>query len=297
MAASISTSFSPDYAIPPGQYLAGVLSTKGMSQTELALRTGRPQKTINEIVNGKAAITPDTAIQFERTLGISARTWNGLEAAYQLVLAEQRDRKRLEGYANWVSRLPVSELYQRGRLPNSGSTFELVRACLEFFGIDSPESLAESSTVAAFRKSSAFDANDLAVCAWLRLGELEAEQMNCEPYDRALFRSMLDHLRKLTRESDLHKVKKTLRTECMKCGVAVCFTAELPQTHVSGAARWITPEKAMVQLSCRYKSDDHFWFTFFHECAHILLHGKKEGFLETAIPKHAQEERDATKCS
>jgi HTH-type transcriptional regulator / antitoxin HigA len=280
MAADHSIGFVPDYAVLPGDHLAEVLEAKGMSQAELALRIGRPQKTINEIIKGKAAITPDTAIQLERALAISAKNWNSLEAAYQLQLAERRDSARLESFASWAEKVPVAELRKREKLPETSSKIELVRRCLEFFGIDTPEALAGSSTLAAFRKSPAFDPDDLAMCTWLRLGELEAEQISCSPYDRNQFRAALERLRELTREHDLKKVKRTLEKECMKCGVAVCFTSELRHTHVSGAARWLTPEKALIQLSCRYKSDDHFWFTFFHECGHILLHGKKEGFLE-----------------
>jgi addiction module HigA family antidote len=292
MGAELSTSFSPDYAVAPGQQLAKVLAFRGMSQAELAARIGRPQKTINEIVKGKAAITPDTALQLERALGISAQTWNGLEANYQLQMAEQRDRARLEEYVSWAERLPIAELRKRQKLAEADSKIDLVKVCLKFFGIDSPDSLPGSSTVASFRKSPAFEPDDLAMCAWLRLGELEAEGIECQPFDRARFRSLLDDLRKLTRETDLQRVKRVLQDECSKCGVAVAFTTELRHTHVSGAARWIAPDKAMIQLSCRYKSDDHFWFTFFHECGHVLLHGKKDGFLE-GKDINTQEEEEA----
>src|SRR5437867_9431487 len=113
--------YSPDYAVPPGDTLLEVMESLGITQAELAERTGRPQKTINEIVKGKAAITPDTALQLERALGISARTWNGLEANYQLQLAEQRDRARLEAYADWAERLPLAELRKRGHIPEADS--------------------------------------------------------------------------------------------------------------------------------------------------------------------------------
>src|ERR1022692_2545850 len=98
--------FAPDYAVPPGEQLASVLEEKGMSQAELATRIGRPQKTINEIVKGKASITPETAIQLERALGVPASIWNRLEAAYQLRLAEQRDESRLSAFSEWVERVP-----------------------------------------------------------------------------------------------------------------------------------------------------------------------------------------------
>src|ERR1700722_8972307 len=113
MAFDPSSRFAPDYAVPPGEQLAIALEEKGMSQAELATRIGRPQKTINEIVKGKASITPDTAIQLERALGIPASIWNSLEAAYQLQLAEQRDEARLSAFTGWVEQLPISELRQR----------------------------------------------------------------------------------------------------------------------------------------------------------------------------------------
>jgi hypothetical protein len=55
--------------------------------------------------------------------------------------------------------------------------------------------------------------------------------------------------------------------------------ARAAETGVSGATRWLHPEKALIQLSLRYKTNE---FTFFHEAGHILLHGKKALFLEAA---------------
>jgi HTH-type transcriptional regulator/antitoxin HigA len=45
-----------------------------------------------------------------------------------------------------------------------------------------------------------------------------------------------------------------------------------------------------VQLSLRYKTDDQFWFTLFHELAHVLLHGKKEVWIEDEVPGDASVE-------
>ena len=72
---AIENEFVPDYTVSPGESLLETLETLGMSQTELARRTGRPIKTINEIIQAKAAITPETAIQLERVLGVPASYW------------------------------------------------------------------------------------------------------------------------------------------------------------------------------------------------------------------------------
>src|SRR3954454_21490287 len=104
------TAWQRDWAVAPGEILIEALEDRAMSQSELARRMGRPIKTINEIVNGKAAITPDTAIQLERTLGISATFWNNLEASYREHLARERAQQELEAHAAWVDAFPVKEL-------------------------------------------------------------------------------------------------------------------------------------------------------------------------------------------
>ena len=86
MAASSET--YPDVAIPPGEYLAEEIAARGVSQKELAQRMGRPANAINEIVNGKKAITAETALQLEDVMPeIPARFWLNLETDYQLTRA------------------------------------------------------------------------------------------------------------------------------------------------------------------------------------------------------------------
>ncbi|MBM3166829.1 MAG: HigA family addiction module antidote protein [Chloroflexi bacterium] len=78
----------PDIAIPPGEYLAEEIRARGISQKELARRMGRPLNPINEIINGKKAITAETALQLEEVMPeIPARFWLNLEADYQLTRA------------------------------------------------------------------------------------------------------------------------------------------------------------------------------------------------------------------
>ncbi|MCK5689272.1 ImmA/IrrE family metallo-endopeptidase, partial [Myxococcota bacterium] len=109
-------------------------------------------------------------------------------------------------------------------------------------------------------------------------GEIEAQQIVCEPFNKKRFRAVLKNARALTTESP-DVFLPTLIKECASAGVAVVFVPELPKTRVSGCTRWLG-NKAVIQLSLRYKSNDHLWFTFFHEAGHILKHGRKEIFIE-----------------
>lgn len=75
--------YAPDLVSPPGDTLAETLAALGMTQAELAVRSGRPYNTVSEIINGKASITPETALQLERVLGVPARFWLKREQQYQ----------------------------------------------------------------------------------------------------------------------------------------------------------------------------------------------------------------------
>jgi len=86
----IYTDLSPAMAIPPGETLRDEIRERGITQTELAARMGRPAKVISQIMNGKKSITAETAIQLESELdGISAMFWLRLEARYRLALARE----------------------------------------------------------------------------------------------------------------------------------------------------------------------------------------------------------------
>jgi HTH-type transcriptional regulator/antitoxin HigA len=133
-----------------------------------------------------------------------------------------------------------------------------------------------------FRQSTAHEVKPGAVAAWLRLGEIAAREVRCAPFDARGLRSALPELRALTSESPEVFVPK-IQAICAAYGVAVVFVEEIEGARASGAMRWLTPDKALIQLSFRYKTDDHLWFTFFHEIGHVLLHGKTDLWIEDGI--------------
>ena len=69
---SRANTYEPSSVSQPGQTLKDILNERGITQSELATRMGRPEKTISEIVHGKAAITAETAIQLEYVLEVPA---------------------------------------------------------------------------------------------------------------------------------------------------------------------------------------------------------------------------------
>lgn len=282
MVSKTASEWQPNWAVPPGEILLEALQERSMSQSELARRMNRPVKTINEIVNGKAAITPETAIQLERVVGINARVWNALEVAYREHLAREHAAEDLKEQASWADRFPIRDLVRKGLLSSTRSKAETLSELLVFFRVSSPQAWERHwlQPGASYRVSPAFTASPEAVAAWLRWGELEADKVACQPFDARAFQQVLREIRQLTNRRPISIVVERVRAMCAAVGVAVVLTPELEGTHLSGAARWLTSTKALIQLSLRHKTDDQFWFSFFHEAGHLLATGKRRDFVD-----------------
>jgi|SRR5581483_11897737 len=296
MASILHNEYHPNSVSSPGETLLETLETVGMSQAELARRMGRPVKTINEIIQKKAAITAETALQLEQVLHIPASFWLKLEQQYRESLARLAEDRRLTGWVEWLNKLPVREMMHRGWIPHSTNKHQQVLETLKFFSVASPEAWQNvwEQKVIVYRKSTVLESHFGAVTAWLCRGEIEAQEIDTAPYNADAFRDALSRIRALTVEP-VSFFQQELVCLCANAGVAVVFVQELPQTRICGATQWLTSTKALVQLSLRYKTDDHLWFTFFHEAGHILLHGKRQVFLEMDQKdrKEAEDEADA----
>lgn len=176
---STKITHKPDYAFHPGETLAETLESLGMTQKELAERAGRPLKTINEIIQGKAAITADTAIQLERVTGVPASFWNNSQRNYEAVLARQAEATALEKDLAWLKKFPWKSLCALGWIPRLDDPVEQLRVVLSYFGVAGVAEWASlwGKPAVALRKSRAFDSNPMAVAAWLREGELQARHI------------------------------------------------------------------------------------------------------------------------
>lgn len=271
----------PDYAFHPGETLLETLEELGMTQKELAERAGRPLKTINEIVQGKAAITADTAIQLERVTGVPANFWNNAQRNYEGFLARQAETAVLQQGIKWLHSFPIKPLLKLGWVPHFEDPVEQLRALLSFFGVAGVDEWRQmwAQPQVAFRKSKAFAAHPMCVASWLREGERQAQRISTQPFDKDRFIDALLKIRNLTTEEP-EVFEPAMRTLCAEAGVALVFVPEVTGTRAYGATRWLTPDKAILQLSLRGKAEDFLWFTFFHEAAHILKHGKKDVFIE-----------------
>ncbi len=268
--------FDPDFAVPPGQTLREVMDSQGMTQRDLAARTGLTVQTLSRIIKGIQPISYETANRLEMVVGVPARLWNRLEAEYREQLSKQAERGRLRDGLDWLKTIPTRELIERGALSPQRDKVLLLRETLAFFGVSSVEawhSIWDEPAVAA-RRSACFETRPGPAATWIRLGERQASEIDCRPHDAGRFKDALHEIRGLTREEP-HVFVHRMRSLCADAGVALALVREMKQVPWNGATKWMSPSKAMILLNLRGKGEDRFWFSFFHEASHVLNDSKK----------------------
>ncbi|MCF7673843.1 MAG: helix-turn-helix domain-containing protein [Akkermansiaceae bacterium] len=290
--------YLPDSVSPPGDTLEDVLDDRGMSQAELAERTGLSRKTINLIVNGKAPLSQESALLFEKALGIPAGFWISREKDYREFLARAAAGRRQAAYAGWAKTLPYAAMVKQRWIEPASSPAEKIDRLLAFFGVANPESWHElyARPQAAFRRSEKFGKKTEIISAWLRQGEILADKTRTPAYSEAKFIETLAEIRKLCIAEDPNDFLPRLQSLCAGAGVLFLLVPELPSLGVSGVTRWLG-ERPLIQQCLRFKTNDHFWLTFFHEAKHVLQSRRRHVFIEaTGLPEEdIEHEEDANR--
>lgn len=279
---------------PPGDTIQETIDSIGMSQSELADRMGRPKEKINDIIKGREPISLKTAFLLERVLRIPVSFWMEREREYRVELGRIEQQEFLEKEIDWLNHFPVNALINQGFLPDTKVKTELVDALLRFFSVASPvewqKIYIEDAVAKAFKISLANTQSPHAISAWIRIGEIKAFDLKLPDFDKAAFIEALEKIKGLVIDQP-GNFKNQLQELCHKVGVAVLYTSCLPKAPISGAAWW-KGRNAIIQLTGRYKTNDRFWFDFYHEAAHILKHGRKDIFLEDLAGTKLDEEKE-----
>ncbi len=220
-----------------------------------------------------------------------ARFWNNLEAQYRERLANLDEREKMKADLDWLKAMPIKDLQQRGVVGRHADKVMVLRDVLAFYGVGSVEAwkeIWEAPEVAA-RRSTCFQTCPGAASAWIRQGEVLAQPVSCQPYDRSRFHAALTAIRALTVER-AEVFRPEMQRLCAEAGVAVVFVPEMKKVPWNGAMRWLGPNKVMILMSLRGKTEDKFWFSFFHEAGHVYLqHSKKELYINDGVADDPQE--------
>ena len=282
--------FQPNWASAPGDTILDIMEERGISHGEFATSMGQTLQETTDLLKGRMAISMTVARKLEEVLGASLEFWMSRDYQYREDLARLGATDE-----EWVDSLPVRDMLKFGWLSPFIDPRGRVGACLRFFDVPTvsewEDRYARLRGIALFRTSPTLASQTAAVAAWLRQGEREAEEIDCSPWDSQRFKETLTKIRSLTRWKNPARFLPELKSLCAECGVAVAIVRDPQGCRASGATRFLSQHKRLLQLSFRYMTDDHFWFTFFHEAGHLLLHETKDIFLEEPdLPLTSEEE-------
>lgn len=289
--------FLPKWASPPGETISDIIDEMNLSLLEFSDQIGLTESRTKELLQGKVSLTSELASQLAYTLGASADFWLDREAQYREDLARFQNELSTPNDESWLKELPLNDLVSFGWIQAMSSTKEKVAECLRYFGVANVSAWRETYhnilETTAFRTTTKFDSNTGAVAAWLRKGAIDSNLIKCKPWNGESFSNALQNIRSLTRKRDPQHFLPELQMLCAEAGVAVVIARSPSGCRASGATQFLSPSKALLLLSFRHLSDDHFWFTFFHEAGHLMLHGKDGLFLEETGQCDNKEEHEA----
>ena len=269
----------------PGTTLAEKLKEMGMSVKEFAVRVSKPEKTIFAVINGSSSITTEMAVSFEAVTKIPASFWLRKQQMYDEFMVRKKREEDAIASAEWMKTFPIAEMVKRNWIEAGRTAEEKVRILFEFFGVSTEKAWADyylnKELKLAFRISLSSAKDPHALSAWLRQGEIQASSFNLSSsFDEKKLKASLPAMKQLMIDYP-EDFFSQLQNICRSCGMVLIATKNLPKAPICGATRWIK-DTPVIQLSGRYKGYDILWFNFFHEVGHILLHGKKDIFLEKA---------------
>jgi len=296
------TGWESPAAIHPGEFLEEILEEYHLSQVDLSERIGLTPKVINEIIKGKNPITRQTAFKLSKVFPMSADYWVNLQQGYEDDNARIEEVKKLAKEA--TEYLPkFEETYKE--LAGLGLSYgvsglrfveknfnQITLELQKFFGTDSLLYVEEGVKQFAFRKYDRDHLNSYSLSAWLRIGEIKAQKTEVAPYDEKKLKESLVVLKKLS-QKEIKDYLPTVEKILADCGVVLAYMPHMKNTHTQGASKWISPTKVLLMLNAHKRDEGKFWFNLFHEIGHILLHSKKECFVDIDGANSTEIEKEA----
>lgn len=257
-------------ATPPGETIKEQLEFRGMTQKEFAGRMDMSEKHISRLINGTVHLTPDVAERLELVLGVPADFWNRLEAIYREKLAKAVRENKMKEELRWLRKFPYKELSDFDIVPETKDRNERIINLCKFFEVTSL-SLVEKKQLQpiACRKLSDTDKSFYAMLTLAQYAKLKARDISLEPFSKKKLQERLEEMRKLTCHETMDMAIE-LQEVFRSCGVALIYLPHLAGSFLHGIT-FEDNNKIIIGITFRSHDADRFWFSLFHEIAHILL--------------------------
>ena len=268
-------------ATPPGSTIREQLEDRGMTQREFALRMDMSEKHISKLINGEVRLTPDVALRLEYVLGIPAQFWINLEAIYQDKCARVQAENEMDTDIELARQFPYSEMAKLGWVPPTRTAKEKVYNLRTYFNVAKLGALDRLTIPGiAYRRTEVKEKSDYALAVWEQQARIIAQEREVASINLEMLRESVPCLRAMTLEDPESFCPKLIES-LARCGIALVFLPHMKGSFLHGAS-FIEGKKIVMGLTVRGRDADRFWFSLFHEIAHIILGhiGQRDGTTE-----------------
>jgi HTH-type transcriptional regulator/antitoxin HigA len=269
--------FEPRWASSPANSILRAIERLQWSLDDFADRLGVGDPEMRRILSGERSIDAELAHLLAAALGGSSDFWLAREAQFE----ESLSALSADEFAR---KLPLDQMISMGWIDSSSSWRTQARSALDFFGAESVEDavarLDSTITRARYRASASFDSDAVKLAAWMRQAERIAQQRPLSQWNPQVLSSAIDEIRGLTRMPDPRAFLPVVEDKLALSGVALIVLRPIKGLAVSGVSFRSSEDTPTIALSARHMSDDHLWFTLFHEIGHLLLHPDEDIFVD-----------------
>lgn len=272
-----TTTFEPRWASAPAVSIHRALRRHNWTVDDLSDRLGVGDPETRRILNGDRPIDAHLAELLARTLGGSSDFWLQRESQFAESVRALSDEE-------FAQRLPLKQMVRLGWIESSTSWRSQARSALDFFDAKTPAegtSRIESTLQEAkYRASASFDSDAVTLATWMRQVDRIADAQTLSSWDPAALSDQLRNLRDLSRLADPRDFLPKIQAHLAAAGVGFVVLRPLEGMRISGVSFWSAGRAPRIALTARHMTDDHLWFTLFHEIGHLLIHPEGDVFVD-----------------
>lgn len=281
----------------PGEVLSEKLTNAGMSRKELAIRTGVTEKHICTVVNGDRPIS----VAFARKLGYvfeSQGFWVSLQAEYDAEQMQTREENEITQAEIDILK-PLHEIMAyfilRNYMHNNCGAPSKVMQLRELLCISNLTLIPKITYSAAYRAqlTANIKVDQYVLFAWQRLCEKETESIEVnKSVDKKALRNSIACIKSMM-FGDINAGIQKMQSIFANCGIAFNVVKNFRGAPVQGFIKKTSEGKLILCMTIRGKRADRFWFTLFHEIAHVLNNDYQTRFVDfDSIQNKAEENAD-----
>ena len=260
---------SPDLLVHPGETIEEIISDRGISQKELAMRTGYTEKHISTVIHGQKGISAEFATRLQYALDIPASFFRNLQTNYDLEVVTFKETNNIsEKELSIAKEIKNSVEELLGEPNNSKNGSDCVWFLRQSLGLSNLETIKEINN--GFYRAQ-FDKNtsEYKMYIWQYLCEKEAQRQTANTFDKIKLKASIESIKAIMHENPDQHVEK-IQSILNECGILFVVKKHITRAPIKGLTVKTKKGQVMIALTIRGKYIDIFWFTLFHEIAHVL---------------------------